>query len=442
MKALVYRLVVRLLVLPFCLMLALRGFRDRGYWRNFSQRFGFGSRQSAGSIWIHAVSVGEVQAAAALVWSLRERHRERAMTITTTTPTGAARARALFGEAVEVRFLPLDTPGSVRRFLDRVQPAIAVVIEKEIWPQLYHECTVRHIPLVLASAAVAPRIVPRYRRLLRIFADTLAEGLTVAAQSEADAARFVSLGVPSARVHVVGNLKFDLALPAGLEEAGSALRKRWGWQDRFVLVGGSTYEAEEDVLLEVQQRLRREGVDVALVLAPRHPPRFAAVATRLQKSALAYRRHSASMASADTALTEPTGSTVPLDVLLLDTLGELLPCYAAADVAFVGGSLIEGIGGHNLIEPAALAVPTITGPHGNNTADVAAALLAHDALEIVVDADSMVATLRRWATDAAERRRYGERAREYVAGNRGTLQRLLAVIEPLIAGAKSPSTRY
>lgn len=437
MKALAYRLTVRLLALPFCVMLALRGFRDRGYWRGFEQRLGLGAARPAGSIWIHAVSVGEVQAAAALVRALAERYPERALTLTTTTPTGAARARALFDAAIDVRFLPLDTPGCVRRFLDRVQPSIGLIIEKEIWPQLFHECTVRGIPLVLASAAIAPRSVTRYRRLLGIYADTLARGLTVAAQSEADAARFASVGVPSARVQVIGNLKFDLALPPGLTAAGSGLRERCGWRDRFVLVGGSTYEVEEDALLQAQQRLRHEGVDVALVLAPRHPPRFAEVAARLQKSGVFYRRYSTSESSVR-VLSANAAATQPIDVLLLDTLGELLACYAAADVAFVGGSLIEGIGGHNLIEPAALAIPTITGPHGKNAADVAAALVAHQALEIVVDVDSMTTTLRRWAADAAARRGYGERAKEFVAGNRGTLQRLLAVIEPLIAGAKSP----
>lgn len=441
MKALAYRFTARLLALPFCVMLALRGFRDRGYWRGFSQRFGLGATRPAGSIWIHAVSVGEVQAAAALVRALAERYPERALTLTTTTPTGAARARALFGETIDVRFLPLDTPGCVRRFLDRVQPVIGLIIEKEIWPQLYHECTMRDVPVVLASAAVAPRAVSRYRWLLGIHADTLARGLTVAAQSEADAARFASVGVPSARVQVIGNLKFDLALPPGLTAAGSAIRERCGWRDRFVLVGGSTYEAEEDTLLQAQQRLRHDGVDVALVLAPRHPPRFAEVEGRLQNSGVRYRRYSAIDKSASAPSVE--GAAVEsIDVLLLDTLGELLSCYAAADVAFVGGSLIEGIGGHNLIEPAALALPTITGPHAENAADVAAALLAREALAIVVDVDSMAGTLRRWAADATARRQYGERAKEFVADNRGTLQRLLKVIEPLIADARSRSAKY
>lgn len=444
---LLYRILVNLLALPFCLVLALRGLRDRGYWTDFSQRFGFGARQSAGSIWVHAVSVGEVQAAASLVRLLRERHGAHALTLTTTTATGAARARALFGATsgmtVDVRFLPLDTRGSVRRFLDRVQPAVAIIIEKEIWPQLYHECTRRGIPVVLASAAVAPRSLARYRRLLNIFDDTLTHGLIVAAQSAADAERFASIGVPVTRLHMVGNLKFDLRLPEGLEATGRALRECYGWTERCVLVAGSTYEPEEEALLEAQRQLRMEGHALALVLAPRHPPRFPAVAARLQRSALAYRQHSRSVADTGEAGAFSASARMagPVDVLLLDTLGDLLQCYAAADIAYVGGSLVAGIGGHNLIEPAALAVPTLTGPHGDNSADVCAALVAQRALVVVNDPQALTAALRAWLVDPAARRQYGERAQQFVTDNRGTLQRLMAIIDPLIAAAKSPSTR-
>lgn len=457
MKGAAYRLLVRLLVVPFVLVLLRRGFRDRGWWRDFSQRFGFGPTRPAGSIWIHAVSVGEVQAAAALVRALQHPPLQRPVTVTTTTPTGAARARALFAARrdatpgapdaapVEVRFLPLDTAGSVRRFLDRVQPSIALVIEKEIWPQLFHECTRRQIPVVLASAALAPRAMARYRRLLTIFAGTLTAGLHVAAQSEADAARFAAIGVPAARLQVIGNLKFDLALPEGLAAAGRVWREHYGWQQRFVLVAGSTYEPEEEALLAAQRRLRDAGVDLALVLAPRHPPRFAAVATRLQHAAVAFRRHSQHAAVAFRRHSQPAEAAADpdggrIDVLLLDTLGDLLQCYAGADAAFVGGSLIEGVGGHNLLEPAALAVPTLTGPHAANAPEIAAALRAQQALAVVHDAESLTAALRLWIDQPALRRQSGERAQQFVARNRGTLQRLLGIVEPLIAAAKLPST--
>ena len=427
MKRLLYRGFV-CLALPFALaLIGWRGLRDRGYWRGLDERFGFGARSSVGSIWVHAVSVGEVQAAAALVQALREAHPGIPLALTTTTATGAARARVLFGTDVQVRFLPFDTTGSVRRFFDRVRPLVAIVVEKEVWPNLYHECGVRRVPLVLASAALAPHALERYRRLVSLFAETLARGMIIAAQTEADAARFRAIGANPAATHVIGNLKFDLAPPADAVAAGEALRARHGWQQRCVLVGGSTYEEEEEALLQTQRSLRAEGIDLALVLAPRHPPRFDAVADRLRAAGVNILRQS--------TLQQSTQAAPAPDVLLLDSIGELPIAYAAADIAFVGGSLVAGVGGHNLLEPAALGVATLTGPYGYNAPDIVAALRNAGALGVVAGADSLTAEVRRLAGDAAERTRRGEGGRRYVAANRGTLQRLLMLLQPIILTA-------
>jgi 3-deoxy-D-manno-octulosonic-acid transferase len=426
-KRLLYRGFV-CLALPFALaLIGWRGLRDRGYWRGLDERFGFGARSSVGSIWVHAVSVGEVQAAAALVQALREAHPGIPLALTTTTATGAARARVLFGTDVQVRFLPFDTTGSVRRFFDRVRPLVAIVVEKEVWPNLYHECGVRRVPLVLASAALAPHALERYRRLVSLFAETLARGMIIAAQTEADAARFRAIGANPAATHVIGNLKFDLAPPADAVAAGEALRARHGWQQRCVLVGGSTYEEEEEALLQTQRSLRAEGIDLALVLAPRHPPRFDAVADRLRAAGVNFLRQS--------TLQQSTQAAPAPDVLLLDSIGELPIAYAAADIAFVGGSLVTGVGGHNLLEPAALGVATLTGPYGYNAPDIVAALRNAGALGVVAGADSLTAEVRRLAGDAAERTRRGEGGRRYVAANRGTLQRLLMLLQPIILTA-------
>jgi 3-deoxy-D-manno-octulosonic-acid transferase len=426
-KRLLYRGFV-CLALPFALaLIGWRGLRDRGYWRGLDERFGFGARSSVGSIWVHAVSVGEVQAAAALVQALREAHPGIPLALTTTTATGAARARVLFGTDVQVRFLPFDTTGSVRRFFDRVRPLVAIVVEKEVWPNLYHECGVRRVPLVLASAALAPHALERYRRLVSLFAETLARGMIIAAQTEADAARFRAIGANPAATHVIGNLKFDLAPPADAVAAGEALRARHGWQQRCILVGGSTYEDEEEALLQTQRSLRAEGIDLALVLAPRHPPRFDAVADRLRAAGVNFLRQS--------TLQQSTQAAPAPDVLLLDSIGELPIAYAAADIAFVGGSLVTGVGGHNLLEPAALGVATLTGPYGYNAPDIVAALRNAGALGVVAGADSLTAEVRRLAGDAAERTRRGEGGRRYVAANRGTLQRLLMLLQPIILTA-------
>ena len=224
-----YGIAAYLLVPILCGVLLWRGFRERGYWQNFSQRFGFGRALVQASIWVHAVSVGEVQAASALVFDLCARYPQIPLLLTTATPGGAQRARALFSDAVEVRFVPFDLPGAARRFFDRVRPRLAVIFETELWPNLYHECQRRRVPLVLASARISPRSVRRYKRLLGLFEDTLAQGVVVAAQAEGDAERFRAIGAPAAATHVTGNLKFDFALPASVVPRGRrypAHRKR------------------------------------------------------------------------------------------------------------------------------------------------------------------------------------------------------------------------
>jgi 3-deoxy-D-manno-octulosonic-acid transferase len=197
---------------------AMRGFRDRSHWEGFSQRFGLGAEVQGRSIWVHAVSVGEVQAAAPLVNSLRQKFPDVPLVVTTGTATGRARARALF-KGVDVRYVPIDLPGSVRRFFARVKPRLAVILETEIWPNLYHRCGRLEIPLVMASARISPRSVERYRRLVGLFRQALSHGIFIAAQSEQDAERFRSIGASPDRTHVVGNIKFDFRLPQNIESA-------------------------------------------------------------------------------------------------------------------------------------------------------------------------------------------------------------------------------
>jgi 3-deoxy-D-manno-octulosonic-acid transferase len=444
MSRLLYRTLV-VAALPVALALfVVRGLRGHpGERRGLSQRLGFGARHATRAIWVHAVSVGEVQAAAALVRALRSRYPDVPLTLTTTTGTGAARARETFGDAVDVRFLPFDSLGCVRRFLDRVRPHLAIIIEKELWPNLFGECAARGVPIVLASATVSARTVRRWPLVAPLFRDAFERSVLVAAQSEVDAGRFRQIGVGSSRVQIVGNLKFDLSLSPQLAVEGGELRTACGWKDRLVLVGGSTYEPEENALLEVQGRLRSEGVDVALVLAPRHPSRFEAVASRLQSAGVAFSRRSRltsnSGMSGESASSSNPASASP-DVLLLDTLGELMSAYAAADLAFVGGSLVDGVGGHNLIEPAALAVATLTGPRGYNAPDIAAALQTAGALTIVRDTESLLAEVRTLATSAEERSRRGALGRAFVEENRGTIERLLARLEPLMADSSERSS--
>ena len=399
----------------------VRAARDPAYRTHLGERFGFGRRAAAASLWLHAVSVGEVAAAAPLVRELRVRHPELPFVLTTATPTGRAQAETLFGADVEVRFLPYDTPGSVRRFLARIRPRAAIIMETELWPNLLHECGRRGVPVLFASARLAAKSVPRYRRFGTLFSAGLRHAW-IAAQSSADAARFIALGADAARTHVVGNLKFDIRLGESVAESGRELRRGY-LGARPVWTAGSTHEGEEELVLDAQAVLERAVRGALLVLVPRHPQRFEGVATLLERRGLMFDRRSRAEAVRPEA-----------QVLLLDTMGELAGFYAASDTAFVGGSLVP-VGGHNLLEPAALGVPVITGPHTQNAPEISRLLIeAGGALE-VDDAAALAAAAERLLSDPALRERMGESGRRFVAAHRGSLGRLLALIEPLLAAS-------
>jgi len=402
-------------------VLALRGFRDRSHWHGFSQRFGLGPKiENQRSIWVHAVSVGEVQASVPLVEALLKRFPQFPLVLTTVTATGRARALAVFGKRVDVRYVPIDLPGAVRRFFARVQPRLAIILETEIWPNLYHRCGQLKVPLVLASARISPRSIESYRRLVGLFRETLSHGIFIAAQSREDAERFVSIGANPGRTHVVGNIKFDFGVPPNMESRGHELRRLLGVH-RPVWVAGSTHAKEEDVLIAAHRLVRERFSNALLVLVPRHPPRFAEVAAWLKAQDVPF-------------VTRTSGAAVPssAQVFLVDTLGELPPFYAAGDVAFVGGTLVP-IGGHNLLEPAALSLPILAGPHNFNSADIARMLVEHGAVRIVNDAPALAAVVGDLLADPTARATMGASGKKAVDDNRGAVARLMQFLEPLFS---------
>ena len=411
-----YTLLLYLLT-PFVIArLAWRGIRAPDYWRRWPERFGsiepaLGERV----IWIHAVSVGEVLATEPVVQALVEQYPEHSILLTTVTPTGSARVTALFGNAVAHVYAPYDLPAAVSKFLDRVRPQLAIVMETELWPNLFHACQQRSVPLLLVNARLSEKSVAGYQRVRSLASQTLSAVTEIAAQSELDADRFRSLGADERRIKVTGNMKFEQRIPPSLLERAEVLRRDWG-VGRAVWVAGSTHEGEDEQLLDVFRQLRQRFMDCLLVLVPRHPERFETV-TELCR----HRGYNTVLRSEGVSCTPDT------EVFIGDSMGELPLFYAASDVAFVGGSLVRH-GGHNLLEPAALGVPVVTGPHVFNFVEICELLLQAGACEKVEDTAGLLRTVSLWLEDANERHRVGQRGRQVVEKNRGALQSVLVMI--------------
>ena len=408
-----------LLLAPFAFMwFGWRGWRQTGSADKLGERLGSSPFLPQGvAIWVHGASVGEIRAAAPLVQTLHRKYPERPILVTTFSATGRRHARQLFGDKVVVQLIPYDLPFFVSRFLETTKPAVGVIMETEIWPNLYAGCEKRHVPLLLVSARMSERTFGQYsnwkfRGLIR---GALRRVQQVAAQSEADAARFQSLGAETARISVMGNLKFDVQAGDDLLAAGQALREKL-FGKAGVLVAGSTRDGEEPILLEAFRKLLQSQPNTVLVLAPRHPERANAVAAAISSAGFSFRRLSAG----DAAIK-------PGEILLVDLLGQLMKFYAAGDVAFVGGTLVP-VGGHNLLEPAAVGLPVLAGPHQENVKDVAEMLRDAGVLTPVTDAASVAAAAAWLLGNTSTRHSIGEMARGKVMQNRGALDKAVELV--------------
>ena len=417
-----YNLLTYLLFAPFLAYWVARGIGNRVYFTQLGQRFGFGYPKLEHSIWVHAVSVGEVVAAAPLIRALGARFPDRSLLLTTVTPTGAARVRSLFGDSVTHSYIPFEFPHAVRAFFRDVNPEAALIMETEIWPNLYRGCGIRSIPLILVSARISPKSVPGYRKMLPLIRETLSHGIIIAAQSQPDADRFLSLGASPVRTCVMGNIKFDVEPDSIVVDRGRSVRAEL-FGDRPVWIAASTHEGEEELLLDAHRQLLAAHPGLLLVLVPRHPERFAGV-RELAKGR--------GMRVVSRTENRPAGDA---PVFLCDTMGEVPLFYAASDVAFVAGSLVP-IGGHNLLEPAALGVPAVTGPHNFNAQDVADMLIGLGACRKVDSAGELVATIGELLENPDEAARLGRAGRQALESNRGSLERLLVLLEPLLGDGR------
>jgi 3-deoxy-D-manno-octulosonic-acid transferase len=386
---------------------SVAGFRGR--WR---ERLGSLPPCRSDSIWIHAASVGEVNAAQALIRQLKRDHPDRAVLVSTFTVTGAQRVSELFGDSVEHRFAPLDNWFSTRRWLQAARPARMIMIETEIWPELYLQANKFGLSPILVNARLTERSLHRMQRFDGLYRPAMKAIGSAICQSEQDARRFRALGLSSDRTPVAGNLKFDIPLAEDLGARANALRQRWG--ARPVWVAGSTREGEESTILAAHKKLMKDRPEALLVLAPRHPQRSAEVAALIKQSGL-------KVAALDDEV--DTGTSV----VLIDRLGQLMPCYAAAMATFVGGSLVP-IGGHNLLEPASLGKAVIAGPHLHEQAEPARALEQAGGLLKVADADELARSVARLWGNPEYALRIGRAALGVVEAGRGSLRRTLRLL--------------
>ena len=420
MSRLLYSFLIYCLSPLLLVHLLWRGRRAPAYLKRWSERFAFiNIHLPVSPIWIHAVSVGEVQATRALIRKLRRAYPSIPIIVTTTTPTGSAQVQQLFADTVEHVYAPYDLPGVVKRFLKRVRPQLAIIMETEIWPNIFHHCHAQHIPIILANARLSERSLTSYQRVRRLAQETLACVNTIAAQSESDVARFRQLGARAEQLEVTGSIKFEVDLPASLHEKAEVLRREWG-HDRKVFIAASTHSGEDEIILDAFRQIHKSMRDCLLVLVPRHPERFDRVYALCEKERLNVVRRSADVpCDADT------------DVFLGDSMGELPLFYAASDVAFIGGSLVPH-GGQNPLEAAALGLPVFIGPHFFNFAEIRRLLLDQRAAKEVHDATELADEVLRCFRDVERRHQMGEAARQVVESNRGALTALLAIIERYI----------
>jgi 3-deoxy-D-manno-octulosonic-acid transferase len=415
------------ILFPLVLLRMLwRSRRAPGYRQRLAERFGIASvglDSDAPVIWVHAVSVGEVWAAAALLEELLQDYPDHQLLLTTTTPTGSQRAKALFGGRVHHVYAPWDLPGSVSRFLRRTRPSLLLLMETELWPNLLHACHARGCPVLLANGRLSARSARGYARFGPITRNMLAQLSRVACQSAVDGERFLSLGLPPQSLTVTGNIKFDLEVDTAMHARAAKLRQELDADNRPVLVAASTHAGEEALVLQAFARLRQSFGNCLLVLVPRHPERFDAVYALCASQGWQVLRRSSGVAPA-------AGDAI----LLGDTMGELRLLFAAATVAFIGGSLVEH-GGHNALEACAWGVPVVSGPHTFNFEEITDLLTAAGAMLVLQEPGQLGACLQSLLEDPVRCMEMGAAGKRVLAQNGGARKRLLELVGRELGGA-------
>jgi 3-deoxy-D-manno-octulosonic-acid transferase len=389
------------------------------YRKGWSERLGITPFRCEKSIWLHAASVGETLAAVPLIKSLQARYPTTPIVITNMTVTGAARTKALFGDSVFHAYVPYDTPDAAARFLKRANPMIAIIMETELWPTIFHQCKKRNIPIFVANSRLSKKSASGYHRIASLTHEMLQAVHTMAVQTQVEADRFIKLGLSPEKILVTGSIKFDVEVPEQLLEKGQALRQQLGTQ-RLIWIAASTHDTEEEIILAAHKKICATLPNALLVLVPRHPPRFDDVFKLTEQKGFKTARRSKNESCDDST-----------QVYLGDTMGELLLLYSASDIAFVGGSFVP-VGGHNMLEAAVLGRPVITGPQLFNFAEISQRLIACRGMQTVINADDLAALVTDLLQDLEKREKMGEMAFNFVKENRGALKKHTQLVANII----------
>lgn len=420
-----YTLLFYALVPWVLVQLLLKSRRQPDYRRRWGERFGFyAAPRAEGALWFHAVSVGECEAAFPLIQGLLKQALPGPLLVTCTTPTGSARILEVLGDRVLHVYLPYDLPDAVARFLDHFNPRLGVILETEIWPNLFLACHGRQVPLMLVNGRLSDKSVKGYRRVVGLTRQALASVHCIAAQTPLDAERYVAIGAPPDRVQVTGNVKFDIDFDSGMQARSARLRDEL-FPGRPVLIAGSTHPGEEELIIDAVTRIRCTVPELLLILAPRHPQRATEVRALCESRGLGVVNRSEQRPAA-----RNTG------IFLIDGIGELRAFYGAADVAFVGGSLVPH-GGQNVLEAAVTGLPVLFGPYTMNFREITSQLLAAGGGVQVNDADQLAELVGHFIEFPAMAGEVGRKGRAFVAANRGAVAKVAELIAGL-APAVSP----
>lgn len=415
------------LIQPFVLLFTLyRSYKAPAYRKRLNERYAcYGTsavnKPQANGILIHAASVGEVLAAQPLVNVILSQYPWLPITLTTVTPTGSDRVKSVFGSKISHFYLPYDTPTAMARFLRLVQPKLCVIMETELWPNMIQQLAKRDISLVIANARLSVRSARRYSKFKRVIQPILAQISHIAAQDRVSASRYLDLGYQPSRLTIMGNLKYDLSVNAILQQQIECLRQQWLPNLRPVWIAASTHQGEEKIVLDAHRTLLQHYPDLLLLLVPRHPERFQSVYELTEKCGLTVVRRSMSQA--------PNANT---QVMLIDSMGELMMMYGISNVAFIGGSLVP-IGGHNPLEPLAFKLPVISGQHTFNFPEIFNELRkVGGVIEIDSQRDQLAVTVSALLSEPQIAQQYGVAGYQVLMQNKGALNRLMLLLQPYI----------